>query len=143
MEESPEITWLKDVLRQTLPSEDEPTPKRVKVTDIHQSLETKFAPSKYSHHAVSSLIQSAFPFSETKRAGKKRVMHVRGVDWVQQCETDSPAGSSKTVENTPSYQAMLLENRELTLKVRHLEERVRELKKHSSANLLSETAAVV
>ena len=71
------------------------------------------------------------------------MMHVHGVGWVQACETESPAGSSKTAENTSSYQAVLLENQELTLKVRHLEERVRELEKSSSANLLSETAAIV
>ena len=81
MSESKEVSWLKEALCETPLEEDALTPssKRVKVADIHQSLEAHFAPTTYSHNAVSTLIIEAFPRSFTKRARKSRLKHVHGV----------------------------------------------------------------
>ena len=137
--ESGEVAWLRKVLRTTALSEDKPKPKKVKVSDIHQSLETNFAPSTYSHHAVSSIIQDAFPHSVTKRAGKERVRHVHGVDWRKSCQGQD---ESETSQPTTSLDAVF-ENRELQSRVHQLEERVRDLEKCSGDSFSSEASAVV
>ena len=71
MNESREVTWLKKVLHPTALSEDEPKPKRVKVSDIHQSLETNFTPSTYSHHAVASFIACSWRCLEKIMSGSR------------------------------------------------------------------------
>ena len=68
--------------------------KRVKVSLIHESLESEFSPKKYSFRAVSSLLKEAFPEAYTQRAGKSRVMHLHGVSW-QAEDTSTPLSDSQ------------------------------------------------
>ena len=164
MSESKEVSWLKEALCETPLEEDALTPssKRIKVAD--QSLEAHFAPTTYSHNAVSTLISEAFPRSFTKRAGKSRLKHVHGVCWQQSCTPSHPqlhAGFSREVAASSSSDRVLAENielkhqvKELQMRIQELEEgnndrvvqlesRVRDLEKCSGERLVSEGSAIV
>ena len=154
MEQSKEVTWLRQVLQ---PEDEEgPKPKRVKVSDIHDSLEAQFSPSTYSHRVVSSLLNEAFPQAYTKPAGKTRVMHLHGIDWKQppsryyshdvQTSTSLVAevGQHDTrVKDAQASTSFAAENLELKLKVQQLEARVTELEQCSSKVLADEATAVI
>ena len=122
--------------------------KRVKVSLIHESLESEFSPQKYSFRAVSSLLKEAFPeaYTQGQRAGKSRVMHLHGVSW-QAEDTSTPLsdsqGEASSVVGTQVSTSVETENQELRQKIEHLEARVRELEQSSVQTLCAEAASLV
>ena len=148
MEGQEEVTWLQSVLSEA--SADEPDTKRVKVADIHDSLEVTFTPNKYTHNQVSKMISKAFPQSFTKRAGKRRLTHVHGVDWKIRAESEQGRASTsldlveqKTASTSHSLEEVLLENEALKLRIRQLEDKVQCIWKFSCESLAQEAGAVI
>ena len=141
--ESKEVKWLREVLHE---DQDAPTPKRVKVSDIHNSLETQFTPNQYSHRAVSTFIRDAFPQSHTKPTGHKRVAHLHGVDWKRDTPHtmyQSPGVQGSSAPPTMEAAALYTENQELYSKVSMLEAKVRELEQCSTRVLTEEATTVI
>ena len=143
MEEN-KVQWLRSVYQEVAP--ECPSPKKIRMSDLHAQLEEKYLPEKLSHHEVSKIVQMAFPNAETKMATKSRTMHICGIapvpDIMQEKSSASQAGeaSSDSQQLMPAPVAVLLEsertqNKELMERIALLEAKVQILEQMSLSTL--------
>ena len=117
-----------------------PIAKRVKLSHIHQQLEERYD-LKYNHHQVASILQRAFPNSESKVAGKSRTKHIFGIQPVTHLQEPSTSAPS-TAELLEQLATEKTKNAQLEDKVRCLEATIRELQCTSPAHLTTQINAI-
>ena len=95
-----------------------PEAKRVKFQTVHQSLATGFPTVDFNSKMVSDALKAAFPHTTRKPAGKAQLLHVYGIEEIQDEVT------SEIPQHFANLQAILTKERETNAK---LQERVRQL----------------
>ena len=103
--------WLKQFYGKT-PTEG-PEAKRVKFSDIHQTLQQHFPSDKISTQVCHAIVEEAFPDAKRIQVGKQRLHYVVGIEKSHPC--------------TDSIEGLQANNIQLRTKVNQLEERIREL----------------
>ena len=117
MNQTQGITWLKKRFREA--PADGPGAKRIKFQKIHQSLSEGFPSVDFNSKMVSDLLSVAFPHTTRKQVGKSHLMHVFGIEEMQESEQ-----SSDLLQRITDLESDLTRERE---KNANLLERVRQL----------------
>ena len=121
------VNWLKRSYN-TTPLEG-PDAKRVKFSDVHESLTAQFPSDRISVIACSTAVQEAFPHSQRKRIGKERQHYITGIEKAIQQQSSDP------------MQILQAEKEQLSIKVQHLEARVQELEAKNVPSISSHLLA--
>lgn len=110
--------WLKQSYSKT-PTEG-PEAKRVKFSDIHETLQQNFPSHKISTQVCRAVVEEAFPDAKRIRVGKQRLRYVVGIEQSHPC--------------TDSIEGLKADNIQLRATVNQLEERIRELEAQISTS---------
>ena len=106
-----------------------PDAKRVKFSDVHESLTAQFPSDRVSAIACSTAVQEAFPHSQKKRIGKERQHYITGIEKAVQQQSSDP------------MQILQAENEQLSIKVQQLEARIQELEAKNVPSISSHLLA--
>lgn len=127
------VEWLRSQYEEV--PQDCPVAKRVKLSDIHHQLEEKYD-TKHNHHEVASILQRAFPHSNSKVAGKSRTKHIFGIQPV--VHLTEPSSDEPSIESLSEQLAQeRKKNAQLHERVQCLEAKVQELKSTSPPHLIT------
>ena len=121
------VQWLRSSYQEVPFSSS--TPKRVKVSDVHQQFEERFR-EKCSHQRMADLIQQAFPHAETKISRTARTNHVFGI-WPVSNPCEAETRESSVPQVTELLQSEPAETLQLKQKIALLEARVQELERNT------------
>ena len=87
MDQTQGIAWLKKRFREA--AADGPEAKRVKFQAVHQSLAQGFPSVDFNSKIVSDILNAAFPHTRRKQVGKSHLMHVFGLEEIQEGQQSS------------------------------------------------------
>ena len=113
--------WLKASYSET--PTDGPDAKRVKFSDIHESLMAQFPTDAISKQMASRAIHEAFPNIEKQRLGREKNMYIVGIQPPVQ------------VHPSNSIEVLQAQNQQLTETIHQLQARIRELEEPKSTTL--------
>lgn len=132
-QEQEKVQWLRSVYQEV--PQGCPLPKQVKLSDVHEQLEERYA--KCSHYQLATLLQKAFPNAESKIAGKSRTKHIIGIRPVVQIP-DPITSKQSIAQLTEQLKTERAQNVELLEKMHFLEARIRELESTSPSHLATQ-----
>ena len=97
-----------------------PDAKRVKFSDVHESLMAQFPSELITKQTASHAIQEAFPFTQQQRLGREKNTYIVGIQSPVQVHPSDPVD------------VLQAQNQQLTERVHQLEARIRELEEQTS-----------
>ena len=113
------VQYLKELYNESETPGDGPKAKRVKFSDIQESISQRFPNALLSSHHSSLLVKQAFPNSRTKRLFKERQTFIFGI------YPATPEPVPEIQKARPTLEDLQEENRLLRKKVTELEAEVR------------------
>lgn len=119
--ESPSHSWTQFLKRSYSETPIEgPDAKRVKFSDVHDSLMAQFPTELISKQMASQAIQEAFPNTQKQRSGREKNTYIVGIQSPVQVHPSNPVD------------VLQAQNQQLTERVHQLEARVHELEEQTS-----------
>ena len=119
--ESPSHSWTQFLKRSYSETPIEgPDAKRVKFSDVHDSLMAQFPTELISKQMASQAIQEAFPNTQKQRSGREKNTYIVGIQSPVQVHPSNPVD------------VLQAQNQQLIERVHQLEARVHELEEQTS-----------
>lgn len=119
--ESPNHSWTQWLKRSYSETPIEgPDAKRVKFSDVHDSLMAQFPSELISKQMASHAIQEAFPNTQKQRSGREKNTYIVGIQSPVQIHPSNPVD------------VLQAQNQQLTERVHQLEARIHELEEQTS-----------
>lgn len=139
-----EREWLKRNFHETPTSG--PAAKKVKVSDLHEQLQSQFPLAQLSPYSVSRSIQGAFPNAVSRRFGKSKHKYIFGMAQnipisATQSDTSTISSSSPSTSQASAMEGVNVAD--LLVRISQLEDRVKELERESHSSMIQQADLIL